>query len=115
VTDHGDDALTARWLEITRALLFAIEGSTEKAMRIVGTEDDTGDEDAFRAMHAIVRAHVHACLGDDDAAREDLVHARALAGVVALTRAIRPVGPATDLARALLAEDVARMRGQAAG
>lgn len=114
VTDHGDDALTARWLEITRALLFAIDGGAEKAMQIVGTEDDTHDEDAFRAMNAIVRAHVHACLGEDDAAREDLVHARTLAGVVALTRAIRPVGPATDLARALLAEDVARMRGQVA-
>jgi predicted RNA polymerase sigma factor len=109
--DSEDDPLTTRWLRITRALLFAVQGGTESAIALVGEEDDDEDDPAFRASNEIVRAHVHACLGRENEARHALEQARELAGVTALTRAIRPVGPATELARLMLARDVERMRG----
>ncbi len=118
VVDPEDDPLTTRWLRVTRALLFAVQGGTERALALVSEAEahtderaDDEDEPAFLASYEVVRAHVHACVGEDARARDALERARELAGVVALTRAIRPVGPATEIARTLLARDLARMRG----
>ncbi|MEM9862676.1 MAG: hypothetical protein AAF938_13720 [Myxococcota bacterium] len=91
-----------RWLVALEALLFAIQGASDKALELARQHDD-GDG-ALGASYAIVRAHACACDGRDAEALKALERAREIAGHDALFRAVRPVGPATDLARELLTE-----------
>ena len=89
------------WLSVTRALVLAVQGGVEKADAALGNEEPA--DGALSAAHSVVRAHISACQGNDDEARDHLERVRANAGDQALQRALRPVGPATDLARAMLA------------
>lgn len=89
-----------RWLQATEALLLVIQGNTDGALALAEAHDDPEDA-AIAASYAVVRAHAFASRGDDAKAKAQLNEVVALAGAEALERAIRPVGPASDLARAM--------------
>ena len=99
------------WWRATKALLHAVQGGVEQALELVGDEDAEGVPPALRLRHVVVRAHVEACRGHTDAALAQLALLVALAGRPALEWAMRPVGPATDLARAVYLRDAIRLPG----
>ncbi|MAQ17881.1 MAG: hypothetical protein CMN30_24175, partial [Sandaracinus sp.] len=92
-----------RWLRASEALLHAVQGGADQALTIANEERDA--DAALGASYDIVRAHALASKGDDEGAKAALRRVERVAGAPGLQRAIRPVGPATDLARALLAAD----------
>lgn len=89
-----------RWVRAGEALLLAVQGAADEALTAC-SEDDAADG-ALSATYDVVRAHAHASRGEDDEARRALERVRAVAGDAGLRRAVGPVGPATDLARAML-------------
>jgi len=103
VPERGVDPLLDSWLVATRALLHAVQGEPDAALRKLG-DDDEDLEPALFASRSIVRAHVLASRGDEVGAEAELRRASEAAGVPALTRATRPEGPASDLARQLREE-----------
>ncbi len=84
------------------ALLLAIQGNADEALARCDAVDFTGDAGALAASYGIVRAHALACMGEEENAKATLREVVEVAGKPALQRAIRPVGPATDIARAML-------------
>ena len=94
------EAGVERWLGASEALLLAVQGNADEALRRAN-EAHSGD-DALGASYAIVRAHALASKGDDEGAEAELRAVQAIAGRAGLARAVRPVGPATDIARAML-------------
>ncbi len=95
------DAEVERWLNATEALLFAIQGNVEEALSRADAFDDPEDA-AIAASYGVVRAHAFASQGKDEDAKKALLDVRALAGDEALIRAVRPLGPATELAREMM-------------
>ncbi|HJL01832.1 MAG TPA: hypothetical protein RMH85_11515 [Polyangiaceae bacterium LLY-WYZ-15_(1-7)] len=91
-----------RWLGATETLLLAVQGNVEETLARAEAADR--DDVAIAAAYDVAKAHALACSGDDEGAKKALLAVRESAGKQALERALRPVGPATDLARALLAE-----------
>lgn len=91
-----------RWLRAMEALLLAIQGNADEALARCDAVDFTGDAGALAASYGIVRAHALACMGEEENAKATLREVVEVAGKPALQRAIRPVGPATDIARAML-------------
>lgn len=89
-----------RWLGAMEALLLAVQGGADEALARARAAAAT--DGALAATYDIVRAHAHACRGETEEATEALERVRSVGGEYALERAIRPVGPATDLARAML-------------
>lgn len=91
-----------RWLVALEALLVAVQGGSEKALSLAREHDD--GEGALGASYAIVRAHAHACDGNERACQRELDKVLELAGPDALIRAVRPLGPASDVARSMMVE-----------
>jgi hypothetical protein len=89
-----------RWLRATEALLHAVQGGADQALRIAN--EQSGADAALGASYDIVRAHALASKGDEEGARAALRKVEGVAGATGLQRAVKPVGPATDLARAML-------------
>jgi hypothetical protein len=89
------------WLVATEALLLALRGDPERALARLGTQE-TSDNPSLRASHRLVRSHILASRGDEDAAVEELKVLHQEAGRAGLVRAIRPRGPASPLAEQLL-------------
>lgn len=92
----GDDAATVA----LRALSHAVQGGADQAL-------DCLERGAFERESGVIasaaRAHAFVSMGRDDEARRVLGELVASHGLAALTWALRPVGPATDQARSLLA------------
>ncbi len=92
-----------RWLRASEALLHAVQGGADQALKIA---NEAGDADAaLGASYAIVRAHALASKGDAEGAKAALRQVEGVAGTTGLQRAVKPVGPATDIARAMLAAE----------
>lgn len=91
-----------RWLLALEALLAAVQGGSEAALNLAREHDD--GEGALGASYAIVRAHAFACDGDEREAKRELDTVLELAGPDALIRAVRPLGPASDVAREMMVE-----------
>ena len=91
-----------RWLVALEALLVAVQGGSSEALALAREHDD-GDG-ALGASYAIVRAHAHACDGDERACQRELNKVLEVAGPDALIRAVRPLGPASDVAREMMVE-----------
>lgn len=91
-----------RWIVALEALLAAVQGGSNKALSIARKHDD--GEGALGASYAIVRAHAYACDGDERACQRELDKVLELAGPDALIRAVRPLGPASDVAREMMVE-----------
>ncbi len=89
-----------RWLKAMEALLLAVQGGADEALERARAA--TTLDGALAATYDIVRAHAHACRGETSQANKALERVRSAGGEYALERALRPVGPATDLARAML-------------
>lgn len=89
-----------RWLRAAEALLHAVQGGADQALKIANEE--SGADAALGASYEIVRAHALASKGDDEGAKAALRKVEGVAGATGLQRAVRPVGPATDIARAML-------------
>ena len=89
-----------RWLRATEALLHAVQGGADQALAIANEE--RGADAALGASYDIVRAHALASKGDEEGAKAALRNVEQVAGSAGLMRAVRPVGPATDIARAML-------------
>lgn len=121
--EEADEALSAiarpasdalePWLLVTEAWIRVIAGGADDALRLVsedsggaastsGTAPDVGPQ--LRNVRRAIRAHAHACRGEQERAESLLRKATDELGTVGLAPALRPVGPATDIARALLAE-----------
>lgn len=97
-SDAAPDPIKA-WSGATQALLWAIQGAADKALEAAKT--DPGQDLALAAAYEVVRAHALASKGEDSAARTALERVQKAAGDAALDRAIKPTGPASDLAYAL--------------
>lgn len=91
------------WLVAIDALLFAVDGDAERALKLIGRKTPEGDA-ALQASHQIVRAHAWASQGDLQRARKALKGVLAVAGDAALRRALLPTGPASEIASTLLTE-----------
>lgn len=89
------------WLVALEALLQAIQGNAEAALEACDA-NPAPESDALAASYGIVRAHALACMGQDEDAKRVLNEVVSRAGHAALERAIRPVGPASDIARSML-------------
>ncbi|MBX3251293.1 MAG: hypothetical protein KF901_29210 [Myxococcales bacterium] len=89
-----------RWVQAGEALLLAVQGAADEAL--ARCHEATDADGALAATYDVVRAHALACRGEEDEAQKALRRVHAIAGDGGLRRAISPVGPATDLARALL-------------
>lgn len=81
---HADDVPT---LETTRAMLLLLEDKPADALAIVGT--DRFIDARTRLALLITRAHAHAALGDEGAAKSTLQAVVALIGRDGLDRALR--------------------------
>ncbi len=90
------------WLDAMEALLLAVQGGADEALERARAAGDA--DGALAATYDIVRAHAHACRGETSEARAALERVREATGAYGLERALRPVGPATDMARAMLGE-----------
>ncbi len=95
------DAAVELWLGAMEALLLALQGGADKALEYAAAAPE--DDVAIAAAYDIVRAHALASKGDQEGAKDALMSLCDRAGEEALERAVRPVGPATDLARAMIA------------
>lgn len=92
------------WLVAMEALLMAVRGKSEKALRHLGSQD-AEDDPSLRASHRLVHAHVFAERGDTVAALDELRSLREEAGRAGLERVMLPRGPASDLAGELLDDE----------
>ncbi|MCB9614856.1 MAG: hypothetical protein H6721_33640 [Sandaracinus sp.] len=101
-----------RWVRAGEALLFAVQGAADEALALCPDENDA--DGALAATYDVVRAHAHASRDEEAEAVRALQRVKHVAGNPGLRRAIGPVGPATDLARAMLAPDVAATENEAA-
>ncbi|MDH5490610.1 MAG: hypothetical protein OEY14_01425 [Myxococcales bacterium] len=99
-----DDPGVETWIRATEALLLAVTGEPERALARVG-EDAIEEDASLRASHRIIRAHALAGLGERSRAERELRAVVLEAGPAALERALRPAGPASELARALDARE----------
>ncbi len=88
------------WLVALEALLHAVQGGADQALELARSAPK--EEGALKATYDVVRAHAFASMGKDERARKALEAVREVAGAEGLQRAVRPVGPATDLAREML-------------
>jgi len=91
------------WLVAMEALIMAVHGKPERALAHLGAQD-TADDPSLNASHRLVRAHIHAARGDEQAALQELRALEQEAGQTGLQRVIRPRGPASALAERLLSE-----------
>jgi len=82
-------------------------GVTSARALLAARQDEVRQDPALRIQHDTVEAHALAAEGDEDAARELLTELVARSGIGGLSLALRPVGPATDLARAVVATHIA--------
>lgn len=90
------------WLVAMDALILAVSQKPEAALDLIGDRDPSEDP-ALAASHGIIRAHAWADTGQEEKARAALQGVLGTAGPAALERAILPVGPASRIARDLLA------------
>ena len=90
------------WLSATKALWHVVQGGSEQARALLD-ELDGADDPLRLASLAVVGAHIDACHGREEMARAQLSEALNLVGVAALREACAPVGPATPLARDMIA------------
>ena len=96
-----DEALET-WLVAMAALILAVSEEPDAALKLIGGEAESEDP-ALSASHGIIRAHAWAAAGKEAKARDALQRVFDAAGSAALERAVLPVGPASRLARDLLA------------
>lgn len=89
------------WVLALEALLIAVQGGADRALEMARKAPT--EEGALKATWDVVRAHAFASMGKEKRARAALDAVRNVAGDQGLERAVRPVGPATDLAREMLA------------
>lgn len=90
------------WLVAMEALLMALRGEAERALAHLGSRD-VSDNPSLKASHRLVRAHILASRGDEQAALAELEALQQEAGRAGLERVIRPLGPASPLAERLIA------------
>jgi hypothetical protein len=96
------------WIDLTRALADVVCGGVDSARPLLKARHDAAEADpALRLHRDTIEAHALAAEGDEAAARQVLRGLQERSGAGALALALRPVGPATDLARAELATHVA--------
>ena len=93
-----DEPRVEAWLSTTEALVLAVTGQGEEALRRLGEEDGASDE-SLKQSQRIVRAHAFASRGDSARAQALLEQVCREVGPQALDRAIDPPGPASELAR----------------
>jgi len=91
------------WLVAMEALLLAVRGQSEKALRHLGGQD-VEDNPSLRASHRLVHAHILADRGDTEAALAELQALQRETGRAGLQRVMLPRGPASSLAEQLLNE-----------
>ncbi|MEM9731623.1 MAG: hypothetical protein AAF997_23815 [Myxococcota bacterium] len=92
------------WLVAMEALVEAVTGNPDAAARKLGGQD-TSDNPSLKASHQLVRAHILAARGDEAGAKAELASLQQTAGRAGVERVLRPAGPASQLAKTLLAED----------
>lgn len=90
------------WLVALEALLAVVQGGADRALEM--SREAPSEEGALKATWDVVRAHAFASMGKEKRARAALDAVRNIAGDEGLQRAVRPVGPATDLAREMLTD-----------
>lgn len=96
------------WIDLTRALGQVVCGGVSSARQLVAARSDLAQADpALATQRDTIEAHALAAEGDEVRARELLTALVARSGVGGLALALRPVGPATDLARAVVATHIA--------
>lgn len=83
-----------------RALAHALQGGADQALALLDASRPTEPEP--RLLAGVARGHALASMGREDETRELLRSLVAEHGVSAFTHLLRPVGPATDIARSLL-------------
>ncbi len=102
VTRPVHDAAVEQWMQATEALLLAVEGRADDALGILG--DETPLDPSMRASMRLVRAHAYASRGARDEACSELEALKREAGTDGLASALAPEGPATPIARELMAQ-----------
>jgi hypothetical protein len=96
------------WIDLTRALGQVVCGGVSSARELVAARSDLTQADpALAVQRDTIEAHALAAEGDEERARALLAALVARSGVGGLALALRPVGPATDLARAVVATHIA--------
>jgi len=96
------------WIDLTRALGQVVCGGVSAARELLAARQvEAGQDAALRVQRDTVEAHALAAEGDEERARELLTGLVTRSGVGGLALVLRPVGPATDLARALVATHIA--------
>lgn len=96
------------WIDLTRALAQVVCGGVSGARALVAArQEQTLADPALAVQRDTIEAHALAAEGDDERARALLTEVAARAGVGGLALALRPIGPATDLARAVVATHIA--------
>lgn len=96
------------WIDLTRALADVVCGGVASARALLAARREAADVDpALRLHRDTVEAHALAAEGDEAGARAVLLSLLQRSGAGALALALRPVGPATDLARATITTHLA--------
>lgn len=96
------------WIDVTRALADVVCGGVDSARALLDARREQAESDpALRVQRDTVEAHALAAEGDEEGARALLRGLLERSGAGALALALRPVGPATDLARAEVATHIA--------
>lgn len=96
------------WIDLTRALVQVVCGGVDGARALlVAREGEAQQDPALRVQRDTVEAHALAAEGEEERAREVLTALLARSGIGGLSLALRPIGPATDLARAVVATHIA--------
>lgn len=100
------EPIIERWLSMSLSLIDAARGNSDAAIKRVNSID-TGSDPSLAATAKLVMAHALASRGDRDGAEGQLRGLRDAAGEGALVHALHPEGPATPLARSLMANEQA--------
>lgn len=90
------------WLVAMEALVLAVTGHADAAAAKLAGQN-TSDNPSLDASHRLVRAHILAAKGDDPGAHAELEAIHKAAGRAGVERVLRPAGPASGLAEAMLA------------
>lgn len=94
-----DDALAGQRLSL-RALTHALQGGADRALELLACSVPAEPEP--RLIAGVARSHALASMGRDEETELLLQELVREYGVSAFTHLLRPVGPATDIARGLI-------------
>ncbi|MCA9578198.1 MAG: hypothetical protein H6726_01790 [Sandaracinaceae bacterium] len=104
------------WVDLTRALVHVLCGGVEQARALRSRRRDEAEADpALRLQADTVEAHALSAEGDDEGAKALVRAMLERSGAGALALLLRPVGPATDLAREAVGRHLAGSVGDVGG